>query len=193
MAPGRWSITEFAARHAVTPRQVRAWANEGVDGECIPRERAGRSYRYTWESEAWVLVHGLGRRDGDGKGSGADLTAERAALVRIQRQRAEVELERFRGDLVPIAELERELGRICDRLRAKILAMPGRYALEIVKIPTAADAQLAIERIADEFLEQLRRADDDAADPEPSAGASATGKRRRRKRSRRPRKGSDDA
>jgi len=85
----------------------------------------------------------------------AGLTRARMLKTRAQARLAQLAVEEREGRLVPVdAALAVEAAR-ATALRASILTIPSRWALQVIGLPTPAAAQGVLERMANEVLENL--------------------------------------
>lgn len=59
---------------------------------------------------------------------GRPIAPHRERLVNAQAELAEIRAKRLRGELLPVAEVEREWAAICADIRQALLAAPARCA-----------------------------------------------------------------
>lgn len=151
---------ECARRFGVDVRSVTEWVKQGM-----PK----RGTRFPWpEVMRWRedQLRDQGRREvkptDEGEARARKLAAE-AAL-------AELELAKARSEVVDVAEVERELGLVLDKLRARILALPGKYAPRI-GLPIA-QAQARLEDIGRELIGELADVADEFEDDGPADAAA---------------------
>lgn len=82
---------------------------------------------------------------------GLNLTQERAMLARVQREKLEIETARLRGQVVDVAEVEKEAFELGRMTRDRILAIPDRLS--------AVLASTTSERVTRQILlQELRQA-----------------------------------
>lgn len=86
-----------------------------------------------------------------------DLTAERAALARVQRERIEMENATTRGDLVRFEDVVTQWREEFSRARAKLLAMASKLAPLMVGVKTPAEAKGMIDTVVWEALNELSK------------------------------------
>ncbi len=137
---------DTAERLGVTPKWLRELVKTGV----LPREKGG----YPWPAVRDAYhAHLESKRD-----EVSELRIERAALVRVQREAAELDLAERRGALVQISEVTEEYGRVLERLRARILNMPGKFAPRLVrkKLTTVRQVRVVLDDLARELIAELR-------------------------------------
>ena len=152
----------------VRPRQVDNYVLEG-----IPREKRGRAFMYpvlrckSWKAERYGQKNGNGNR--------ASLDEVRFRRETAQAEITELELGEKRGQLVRITEVTTQFSRILERLRGKILNIPGRYAPDIVGLKTHKAAQLRLDDVSRDLLADLRSSFERDRDDSPTKG-----KRKRR-------------
>lgn len=91
---------------------------------------------------------------------------ESAAVANLRRlnaeaDKAEIEVQRLRGELVPRAEAARETGVFLDRLRGKLLGFPGRWAPTVFGLKTLPEVQAALEAGVHDAMVELSGRDGD--------------------------------
>lgn len=93
---------------------------------------------------------------GAGGGAGSGLAAERLRHTREKADQVELANARTRGELVAVAEVEREWAAVLTALRARLLAVPSRVASRL-GILTQNDV-LCIEKEIRDALTELSSA-----------------------------------
>jgi phage terminase Nu1 subunit (DNA packaging protein) len=140
----------------------------GIDRRTISRrlqplepEITGRSHLYETVT-ALPLIYGHMAEDGS-----LDLSQERAALARAQRELTELKTAQQQNELVPAAEVEKQAHAAATTVRDTFLALPGRVAGQMVGL-TDQEVELLL---AGEVRQALRSASAiiEAADA-PQAG-----------------------
>jgi len=105
--------------------------------------------------------------------------------TRAQARLAQLAVEEREGRLVPVdAALAVEAAR-ATALRAAILTIPSRWALQVVGLPTPAAAQGVLERMANEVLENLSQTGAAIRDRLLARARTRPSRARRRRQSRR--------
>ena len=89
---------------------------------------------------------------GKDAGAKANYYEERAENERLKRERAELELREYRGELLEGDEVERALVEIATRFRQGVLALPARLATDLHDCETIAEKRKAAEEICEELL-----------------------------------------
>lgn len=79
----------------------------------------------------------------------------RRRKTEAEAQLAEFTVAQRAGQLVEITVATAEVERILDRLRARILAVPGKYAPQLIAKRTMAEATLALEVVTAELMADL--------------------------------------
>lgn len=97
----------------------------------------------------------------------ADFDEARARKVAAEAQKVELELAQMRGQLVTVADFEKVIGDVFDRVRARVVALPGRLAPLVVGHDSLAEVVAAIEPVVAEVLSDL------AHDPTPAIAEEA--------------------
>jgi len=112
--------------------------------------------RATGSSYPWPEVREAYNQYLESKGEQHDvpneLKLERAHLIKVRRELAELDLAEKRGELVPIQVTVDEFSRACLELRAQLLLIPSKWAPQL-----ANRSKREVER-------ELRKAVDDALD-----------------------------
>lgn len=87
-------------------------------------------------------------------------------LVEAQKRRAiadaemaELELAHRRKELVSVKAFDRVLGERLDRVRARLTAMPGRLAPDVVGLRSIPEAVPVIDRVVREVMTELSHGD----------------------------------
>lgn len=97
----------------------------------------------------------------------------KAAREAIEARRAQVELERLMGELVPVADVKREYFAIVREMRDALLALPDRVA----QVLAIESDPRGVHRVLSEEIEQVLHglsrefSAEDRTDPSPSAPA----------------------
>ncbi len=138
------SGVDCAGRLGVSTKWLRALAKQGV----LPRE----GQLYPWPAVRVAYDKYLEQK----RGEVGDFRTERAALIRVQRELMELKVAERRGELVPVKQVVDDYGRILERLRARILNAPGKYAHRTVGLKTLAKSRAIWNETVAEFIDQLR-------------------------------------
>jgi phage terminase Nu1 subunit (DNA packaging protein) len=147
--------SEIARHLDLSPRRVRELVRDGVLPQGVDLDTARCAYlRHLREQAA-------GRR-GNAAGSSLDLTAERAALARAQRQRVEMENAARAGRLLEAADVSREFANIIKIVVAGLETLPDVLDRD-TSIGHAAVVRVreVVDRLREELYQKL------AAEPEP--------------------------
>jgi phage terminase Nu1 subunit (DNA packaging protein) len=95
-----------------------------------------------------------------------DLDTARTRKANAEAELAEIEVAKARGEVVSVADYEGALGRVLDRLTARLRAMPVRLA------HLGPEAEAAAEAEAERIVVELAAFDEDVVDePEQKAAA----------------------
>lgn len=150
--PLQLNQTELAAFFDVDVRTVRRWTKTG-----LPRDSSGEFPLA--HCVAWVRERD--RQEAERLQRPATEDEARARKVAAEAELAEYELAEKRQSMVSIDDHDRILGRLLDRLRAKILNIPGRWSPHMVGLRTISDGQLRLEELMQECLLELTRVGDE--------------------------------
>jgi phage terminase Nu1 subunit (DNA packaging protein) len=165
MAGATYPVTVIAKLLDLTERRIHQLNREGV----IPKTERGRY-------ELVPAVRGYVRYLRD-RAIGADALpdesarASRSRLVKAQAEAQEMENAKNRGDLLPVAMIERAWGEMAAAFKARILSIPGKAAPQVVSCNSITEVKSILERMAFEALDELSRGDyarGEDGDQEPS-------------------------
>jgi hypothetical protein len=81
----------------------------------------------------------------------------RTRKMTAEAELAELELAKARSELLTIADLERIVTTDYTKLRARLQALTGKLAPDVVGLKSVADATRAIEPLIREAMEELSR------------------------------------
>lgn len=122
---GKHEIAEF---FGVTEPTVDQWVRRG----CPVVERGSKGKQ--WKINTAQVSDWLRQRDIE-QATGANLSDEQELKRRklaAETQKAELEMLRVKGDLVPLAQLERQLSNTFAELKANLRNVPKRTATSLV-------------------------------------------------------------
>lgn len=130
-------LSELCGRKPQTIRRL-------LDG-LAPIEVRNRTQLYE-SREALSRIYGA---------AGHDLSAEKGALTRAQREGQEMRNARERGELVPADQVEGALVALLSGVRQRLLAVPAKAATEAHVAESLAEVEASIRRHIAEALEEL--------------------------------------
>lgn len=111
-----------------------------------------------------------------------DLNAEKKRLTKLQADKAERELRKLEGDLVPADQIQKTWTNLVMNFRAQILSLPTKLAVELGSCETAAEREALIKKGLYRALDELSKYDPDskgdnkAGSPESGAATRSDGK-----------------
>ena len=154
--------TALAALFGVDVRTVDNWLTVG----CPAVKRSGRTMYLLSEVIPW-------RRDQDRREtrSTPKIDEEQARKMRADADLSELKVQQMRGELLPVADVERDMERLCAMVRARVLAVRGRWAPKIIRLETMAEATSALDALAADVLDALRDGADDLEEPDAEEAA----------------------
>jgi len=109
----------------VTVRAVAHWSNAGCPRHADGTFDPAKVYQ-------WRLDHAI-------EGGGLNLNAQKARLARAQAERAELDLQERRGELLERSSVQANVRGICAAARDRLLGIPERAAPIVVTLSTAAE------------------------------------------------------
>lgn len=112
-----------------------------------------------------------GRMGAPAGDDGLDLVQERARLAKEQADKTAMENAARRGEMVDAKEVARAVGQMLGMARARLLALPARFAT--IGTADPAKARAKAKELIDEALDELARPPFD--DAEPGAGTERGG------------------
>lgn len=138
------SVATIASLLMLSERRVQQLTREGV----IPRAERGR---YELVPAVQGYVRYLQERGGSSSDSPIDYHEQKARLTKAQADMAEIELARARGDVVGVAQLEKNLGSLFAEVQTNIRNIPGRIASSLA----GAKDESAIKRMMLAEIDQV--------------------------------------
>lgn len=136
---------EIAAACGVSKRHVQNLFNQGMP-------------RTVEEAVAWYRQQKQERE----KRRTETLDEARRRKTEAEAGLAELELARARGEVVSIQEVTEEVGVLMDRLRAAVLAAPGKWTPQIIGVSDMPTASALMAALTEELLGALSVDDDDS-------------------------------
>ena len=141
----------------VDERTLARWA----DDEQMPVERRGK--RSEWRADPARVVAWLLERERAKDDTNAEVSAQRARLLKLQADRVEVDNRERIGQLVSVAAVKREYGPRIAGARDALLAVPDRIA---ARCAASSDPELVHTLIANEIklaMSNLQRSGEGAS------------------------------
>lgn len=155
-APEGYDVTTIAQVLGITPTRVQQLVKE--DG--MPQVRRGH-YNLV-ACVQWYIKYWRDRAEAKGApGDNDSMANAKLRQARADARLAEIELAQAEGELLPLAEYEKELGAICDRIRGVLSTVPSKYLGPIQLANSDLAAQAVGEQIRDETLAALQESRDD--------------------------------
>jgi phage terminase Nu1 subunit (DNA packaging protein) len=93
-----------------------------------------------------------------------DEAKERARKMRADADLSELKVQQMRAELIPASKVEQDMERLCAMVRARVLAVRGRWAPKIIRLDTMAAATAVLDALAADVLDALRDGADDLED-----------------------------
>jgi phage terminase Nu1 subunit (DNA packaging protein) len=137
----------------LTTRQITNLVEEGM-----PREVDGRHVWFDLPNAVQWYTRKLKDELRSGDDEKKNLTTRK---LEVEVMLAEHELAIAQGTVVGLDYLESQTSNMLERLRAKILNLPGKYAPAMVGLRTIAEAQSRLEGAATEMIISLSETGDD--------------------------------
>ena len=139
-------MTEAAYRLGMTAQAIGIWATKS--GAPVVMRRGRR-----WAQ--WPAFPEWYRQQISRPAAPADLDEAKARKLAAEAELAEYQLAQARGEFIAVADLEAKIGPVFDVFRAKLLALPGRLAPEVVACRALPDARGLLERELATVLREL--------------------------------------
>lgn len=151
-----------AERLGITTRWLEKLAKAG----CVPKTGKGRNARHPWPETRRAYDEYIARKAVEALGP-LDLKKERAALIRVQRKTAELDLRRKQAELVTATDAAAESARLVEFVRARLLNLPGRFGPQLVGIQRVDEAVTKLDTAVREVMSGLVAAADELDKPPP--------------------------
>ncbi len=164
------SKTELAGILGLTTRQITNLVDEGM-----PREVNGNRVIFDLPTAVQWYVRFKEGKSQLGDQEKKNLTTRR---LELEVKLAEHELAKADGSIVTLDYMEQQLGAVLQRIRAKVLNLPGKYAPALVGLRSIAESQTRLESISTEIITALSDTGedpelDDADTPDGESGVAA--------------------
>lgn len=139
----------------IAPRQVQQLAQDGI----IPRDSRGR---YQLKAAVNGYVSYLQKRSASGRppsipdgSSLLDYRTEKARLTKLQADKAQLELDERKGELVEVEEVIDEWTRTITNCRNRLLSIPSKAAPIVASLDKPGEVMRVIDDLVREALEEL--------------------------------------
>jgi hypothetical protein len=158
--PEKVSIRALARLLKVSERTIRRWQNPQLDKSDdaprspIPFTKVGNATLFPLEAcIAWFVDY----RTSIASRSVSELDLARQRKVTADAEIAELDLAQRRGELVPASAYRSELADTVARIRAQLLASPGRYSARTVGMMNLIDSTRVWDGAVRDILSDLAR------------------------------------
>ncbi len=159
--PQTVSIRDLARLLEVNERTVRRWQNPSDDKsddaprKAIPFTKSGNATKFPLKAcIAWFVDY----RASTASRSVSELDVVRHRKVTADAELAELQLAKERGQTVRVDSYRQAVREIATKIRAQLLAAPGRYSARIVGMTTLPEAQRALDAVVRDVLNELKEA-----------------------------------
>ncbi len=153
---------ELATELETDERTLRRWREDG----CPHQRRSNRVLYRLPQVMAWLQERARKELD-------ADEAKERARKMRADADRSEMLAAKLRGELAPVAEMDRAVERLATAVRNEVAGLRSRFTLQVIGLQTPQEAALVLDEMAKQILASLAGAavvdDADAEDVEDAA------------------------
>lgn len=141
---------ELCKRLGIKARQVR-----NLHGHGIPRSPTTRLYPWP-DARDWYIRFKQEEKLERSGGRANSYDAVRARKVVAQAELAEIERDRLLGQLVAIDDVEAMVREPLDRVDAKLLAVPGKWAASVLGLESIPEGMKRLQVIVDDIRAELR-------------------------------------
>lgn len=142
-------LDQIAALFSVSSKCVRDWISAGLPTEVLGKQGRGRKTQIDLRAAVdWYFRQDVERRE---------LNRTRARLNRAMAENAELKAAASRGDLVSLAAIGREFGKLLAEIRTNALAIPSKLTPELEGLTTAPERYAAVEHVIHELLDHCAR------------------------------------
>jgi phage terminase Nu1 subunit (DNA packaging protein) len=142
---------EIADLFGVSHTTVDAWIKRGMP--VLQRGSRGKAWQInTAEVSAWLEQRA---KESAAGGDQADERELKRRKLAAETAKVELELARVRGEVVPLAQLERALANTFAEVKTNLRSVPSRVATAIIGEETEARIKAVILKEIDQALEAL--------------------------------------
>lgn len=131
-------VVEYASIRGVTAQSLRGWINKGM-----PTNDDGMIE--TRDAIEWEVRHVAGD---------SPATA-RTRKDNAQAEKTEMEVNRLKGVLVPISEVEKEVVDMVLTAKAKLLNLPNKIAVTAMACTSIKECEMEVRNKVEDVLEEL--------------------------------------
>ena len=168
-----YPVTTIAKLLLISDRRVQQLSKEGV----IPKTDHGR---YELAPAVQGYVRYLQERSLGRPNAPEDYHTEKARLVRLQADKAEIELKELNGQLVRADDVEAEWTDMLSAMKSRLMAIPSKAAPIVAAEDNPAQVIDVIEDLVREALQELSdyangQRDTDEGDASPTTTTEADG------------------
>lgn len=175
MSQEKLTKQQLMKRWGESAKQIERFVKEG-----IPCSGEGHKRRFHWPAcQKWRddrtrrLAREAAQREREQQ-KPKNLDDARSRKEVALANKAELEVEQMRGELIPRAVHEQRVEMVCKTLAAKVKGL-GRYIPDVQRATSDVDAQLVLEKIENDLLHSLHSgADDIEAEADAIADAEPT-------------------
>jgi phage terminase Nu1 subunit (DNA packaging protein) len=136
----------------ITDRRLRQLEADTENPDPPPREAAGYPLR---AFGTWLRRRALAEVVQTPEGESLSLDAQRARLARAQADLTELRAAEFARELVRVADVETEWGRMLGALRSRLLSLPTRVAPDVAVESDPAVCATIVQDVVIEALGEL--------------------------------------
>ncbi len=133
----------------VPPRDLKELRAAGLPSTIVKRRLF-----YSVDSVRWVWARRLAEKD---DAAGPTLDRARTKKTIAHAELAELKVAQARGHLIAVDDAEAEITDVLGALRQGILNIPSRWGGQLLGIDNHAEMEVALQRVARELLDSLRR------------------------------------
>jgi len=132
-----------------------------------PTKKTGKGHLYAWPECGEWYIEDIRRQERDT--APPDETEARTRKLVAEAAMSEYELERLEGRMITVEDAQAEVRRSDERVRARLLAVPGKYAPQLVGLADVAGVVPVLESVVHEVMAEMAEAaqgEDEAEPPE---------------------------
>jgi phage terminase Nu1 subunit (DNA packaging protein) len=150
MSTASYPVSTIAKLFEITERRVQQLAKDGV----IPKAEKGK-YELIGSVKGYIKY--LQERAYGKEVTHADAHLDKARLTKIQADIAEIDLQKLRGKLVAIEDVEHEWSNLVTAFRSRILAIPNKAAHSVIGVKEHHKIENKIRDMINEALTELSK------------------------------------
>jgi phage terminase Nu1 subunit (DNA packaging protein) len=154
-------VAEIADLFGVDSETIRLWRQRGMPHRMVsnrPRFVAGKCVQWRRAEDQREQRAQTNPKEAD----------ERARKLGWDADMAELKYREKLGQLAPVADVERQTARLCSAVRARVLAVRGRWAPRAIGLENMIESSALFDKVAADILAALEETGDEIENDDES-------------------------